>query len=88
MSFLTTVLRKSGDYWVALCLENGVVSQGFTKEEALIKMREAIASLELAFSDDPSLFSAPIAINELHEFLSIERPEPILETFELRAVYA
>jgi predicted RNase H-like HicB family nuclease len=88
MSFLTTVLRRSGDYWVALCLENGVVSQGFTKEEALIKMREAIASLELAFSDDSSLFTAPIAINELHEFLSVEGPEPILETFELRAVYA
>lgn len=88
MSFLTTILRRSGNYWVALCLENGVVSQGLTKEEALIKMREAIASLELAFSDDPSLFSAPIAINELHEFLSIEGPEPILESFELRAVYA
>jgi predicted RNase H-like HicB family nuclease len=41
MSFLTTILRKSGDYWVVLCLENGVVSQGSTKEEALIKMREA-----------------------------------------------
>lgn len=37
MSFLTTILRRSGDYWVALCLENGVVSQGFTKEEALYK---------------------------------------------------
>jgi len=88
MSFLTTILRRSGDYWVALCLENGVVSQGFTKEEALIKMREAVASLALAFADDPSLFTAPIAINELHEFLSVEGPEPILETFELRAVYA
>jgi predicted RNase H-like HicB family nuclease len=33
--------KKSGDYWVVLCLENGVVSQGSTKEEALIKMREA-----------------------------------------------
>ena len=88
MSFLTTILRRSGDYWVALCLENGVVSQGFTKEEALIKMREAIASLELAFSDDPSLYTAPIPINELHEFLSIEGQEPTLETYELRAVHA
>ena len=88
MSFLTTILRRSGDYWVALCLENGVVSQGSTKEEALIKMREAIASLELAFTDDPSLSTAPIAINELHEFLSIEGQEPTLETYELRAVHA
>lgn len=88
MSFLTTILRRSGDYWVALCLENGAVSQGLTKEEALIKMREAIASLELAFFDDPSLFTAPIAINELHEFLSAEGIEPTLETYELRAVHA
>ena len=47
MPFLTTILRRSGDYWVALCLENGVVSQGSTKEEALAKIREANASMEL-----------------------------------------
>ncbi len=88
MSFLTTIFRRSGDYWVALCLENGLVSQGSTKEEALIKMREAIASLDLAFSDDPSLFTAPISINELHEFLSVEGREPTSETYELRAVNA
>jgi len=88
MKFLTNILRRSGDYWVALCLENGVVSQGSTKEEALAKMREAIASMELAFSDDPSLYTAPISINELHEFLSIEGQEPTLETYELRAVHA
>jgi predicted RNase H-like HicB family nuclease len=88
MSIITTILRRSGDYWVALCLENGFVSQGFTKEEALIKMRQAIASLELAFSDDPSLFTAPIAINELHEFLSVEGVEPTSETYEFRAVHA
>jgi predicted RNase H-like HicB family nuclease len=88
MSFLTTILRKSGDYWVALCLENGVVGQGFTKEEALIKMKEAIASLELAVSDDPAIFTAPIAINELHEFLTVEGREPTLESYELRAVNA
>ncbi|MGB9618516.1 MAG: hypothetical protein ACPL7J_14445, partial [Desulfomonilaceae bacterium] len=35
MSFLTTVLRRSDEYLLALCLENGVVSQGSTKEEAL-----------------------------------------------------
>jgi predicted RNase H-like HicB family nuclease len=88
MQFLTTILRRSGDYWVALCLENGVVSQGFTKEEVLAKMREANASMELAFSDDPSLYTAPIPINELHEFLSIDGQEPALETYELRTVHA
>lgn len=32
MDFYTTVLRKSGQYWVALCLENGIVGQGATKD--------------------------------------------------------
>jgi len=27
MDFYTTVLRKSGPYWVVLCLENGIVEQ-------------------------------------------------------------
>jgi len=30
MDFYTTVLRRSGSYWVALCLENGLVGQGAT----------------------------------------------------------
>ena len=34
MEFYTTVLRKSDDYWVALCLENGLVGQGKTKKKA------------------------------------------------------
>lgn len=70
MSFLMTILRKSGDYWVALCLENGLVSQGSTKAEALLKMKEAVESLDLAFSDDPLLYTSPFPINELHEFLT------------------
>lgn len=73
---------------MALCLENGAVSQGSTKEEAFSKMREVVASLELAFSDDPSLYTAPIPINELHEFLSIEGQEPTSETYELMALHA
>ena len=42
MSFITSVFRKSGEYWVALCLENGVVGQGLTKDDALDKLKEAI----------------------------------------------
>ena len=42
MDFYTVVLRKSGNYWVALCLENGLVGQGNTKENAIEKLKEAI----------------------------------------------
>jgi len=46
MDFYTLVLRRSGGYWVALCLENGLVGQGDTKERAVEKLKEVIASFE------------------------------------------
>jgi len=33
MDFYTFVLRKSSKYWVALCLENGLVGQRDYKRE-------------------------------------------------------
>jgi len=79
MSFITSVFRKSGEYWVALCLENGVVGQGLTKDDALDKLKEAIQSLELALTDASSLFTTPISIKELHEFLAVAGHEPTLK---------
>ena len=42
MDFYTTVLRKSRLYWVALCLENGLLGQETTKDDAIKKIKEAI----------------------------------------------
>jgi hypothetical protein len=44
MDFITVIYRKSNDYWLALCLENGLVGQGLTKEEATRKLKESISS--------------------------------------------
>jgi predicted RNase H-like HicB family nuclease len=44
MEFYAVVLRQSGDYWVALCLENGMVGQGSNQEEAINKLKDAIDS--------------------------------------------
>lgn len=88
MDFYTTVLRKSGQYWVALCLENGIAGQGNTKEKAVEKLKDAIESFGYARKDDSDIFTSPISIKELHEFLTVEAPEPILEPLELRAIYA
>ncbi|MGL5132214.1 MAG: hypothetical protein ACRC78_06775, partial [Planktothrix sp.] len=33
MNFYTVILKKSTDYWVSLCLENGIVGQGNTPEK-------------------------------------------------------
>ena len=88
MELYTTVLRKSGAYWVALCLENGIVAQGHSKETAFSKLKDAIDSIEEARKTDRDIYSAPVAIKELHEFLTVEALEPISEPLEMRALYA
>jgi len=88
MDFYTTVLRKSGTYWVALCLENGLVGQGNTKDDAVAKLKEAIESFEQEYKKESDIYNAPISVKELHEFLTVEGKQPISEEYELRAVYA
>ncbi|MEA5499435.1 type II toxin-antitoxin system HicB family antitoxin [Limnoraphis robusta Tam1] len=88
MNFYTVVLRKSQDYWVSLSLENGLVGQGETPQEAIDKLKEAIASFEEACQSENNVYSSPISIQELHEFLTLEDTEPSTEIYELRKVYA
>jgi len=88
MDFYTTVLRRSGPYWVAMCLENGLAGQGDTKEQAVEKMKEAIESLEDAIASDPDIYTLPVSIQELHEFLTVEDTDPFVEEYVLRAVHA
>ncbi len=89
MDFYTIVLRQSNDYWVSLCLENGLVGQGKTKKEATEKLREAVDSFESIRMMENNIYTAPVAIKELHEFLTIEDMLPVIEQqLEMRAVYA
>ncbi|QCQ21331.1 type II toxin-antitoxin system HicB family antitoxin [Desulfoglaeba alkanexedens] len=88
MSFYTMVLRKSGAYWVAVCLENGLVGQGDTKDAAIKKLKGAVESFEEEYKKDTDIFNAPIPIKELHEFLTVEGKEPVSEEYELRLMHA
>ncbi len=88
MDFYTTILRKSGRNWVTLCLENGLVGQGHSKEKAIEKLKEAIESFEEAYKIESDVYNSPISIKELHEFLMVEEQKPSFESCELRAVYA
>lgn len=88
MDFYTLVLRQSAGYWVALCLENGIVGQGPTQEHAIQKLKEAIDSVQLLDQTDKIVDSDPVSIGELHEFLKLESQTPISEIYELRTVYA
>ena len=88
MDFYTIVLRKSGDYWVALCLENGLVGQGETREKAIEKLKSAVDSFKNAREAETDVYNAPVSIKDLHEFLMMEVQDPISQPFELRAVHA
>ncbi len=87
MDFYTYVTRRIGKHVLALCLENGATSQGNSKEEAIEKLNDAVASLNEAMADDSELATSPISINELHEFMAIENAS-LTEILELQAVHA
>ncbi len=86
--FYTVVFRRSANVWVVLCLENGIVGQGNTKEDALSKLQEAIASFEAARLQDDRILTAPIAINELREFLTLESTPADSASYELLTIHA
>lgn len=72
MEFYTVVLRQSAGYWVSLCLENGLVGQGSNPEVSISKLKEAIESFQNVYETGTNVYSAPISIEELHEFLTVE----------------
>lgn len=88
MDFITVVLRMSGSYWVALCLENGLVGQGETKEKAIEKLKEAVDSYQEVYEAEGNVYNASLSVKELHEFLTVEGKGPVSESYELRAMYA
>lgn len=67
----TIILNKEGKWYVARCLELGVVSQGRTIEEAKRNLKEAV---ELYLEDQP----------KIQKFLPKETP--LVTTFELKHV--
>ena len=88
MDFHMLVLRRSGECWVALWLENGLVGQGDTKEAAVQKLKEAIESFDKVRQEENDIYTAPLSIKELHEILTVEGSDPAAEPYELRAVNA
>jgi predicted RNase H-like HicB family nuclease len=69
MNFYTVVLKQSSEYWVALCLENGIVGQDKTQNDAIAKLKEAIESFQEIDQTELDIYSEPISIEELREFL-------------------
>ena len=67
--------------------ENELVGQGKTPEQVIDKLKEAIESFLEIYQQETNIYSSPIRIDELHEFLAIEDTETS-ETYELRKVYA
>lgn len=66
---LTTIITQEGKWFVARCLELGVVSQGKTVEEAQRNLKEAV---ELYLEDQP----------KAKKYFS--RQAPLITTLELK----
>jgi predicted RNase H-like HicB family nuclease len=58
MEFYTVVLRQSAGYWVALCLENGLIGQGNTQEETINKLKEAIETFQSVYESRNNIYNA------------------------------
>lgn len=67
---LTGLIKKSGDYYVALCLELNVSSQGESIEEAKRMLEEACEE-HLSYMHDEGLQDQmkSVPLETLHEFL-------------------
>ncbi|MEB3182320.1 MAG: type II toxin-antitoxin system HicB family antitoxin [Nostocaceae cyanobacterium] len=88
MDFYTVVLRQSAGYWVVLCLENGIVGQGNSQEDAIRKLKDAIESFQEIYESESNIYKASLSIEELHEFLNVEGKEEKSDIYELRKLYA
>lgn len=71
MDFYTVVLRQSAGYWVALCLENGIVGQGNAQDDAIAKLKEAIESFQEVYELEENIYNVPVYIKDLHELLTV-----------------
>lgn len=88
MDFYTAILKKSASYWVALCLENGLVGQGTTQEDAIKQIKEAIASFQEVYESGKDIYSVPVSLEGLHELLAEKGGKIASKTFELKAINA
>ena len=84
----TMIFRQYESEWLALCLENGIVSQGHSRLEAETKLRDAIEAVSDVLREEPAVYQASVTVSELHEFLTMDVLNPTSERYELQAVYA
>ena len=64
MKSFTAVIRKGEKQFVALCPEIDVVSQGYTIEEALVNLKEAVELyIEVEGISDKSFLGDTIIVN-------------------------
>lgn len=66
MEFYTVVLRQSANYWVALCLENGLVGQGNNQEDAISKLKEALESFQAIYETETNIYKAHIYLSKIN----------------------
>jgi predicted RNase H-like HicB family nuclease len=77
----TIVFRQYESEWLALCLENGIVSQGHSRLEAEAKLREAIETVNDVLREEPAVYQASVPVSELHDGAGELSPPYVLRIF-------
>lgn len=52
-----------------MCLENGLVGQGGSTDDAVEKLKEAVVSFQDALKVEKEVYNERISLKDLHEFL-------------------
>ncbi len=79
MKKYSAILKRSGNQFLALCLELGVIGSGLSPNEAKRALLDAIESY-LDYAKDEGLpEERPVSIKELHEFFYCDEINNILE---------
>jgi hypothetical protein len=84
-NFYSIIYRETEKTVLALCLENGITSEGENKTEAYNSLKDAIESFEIAIKEEPGIYNASIPINELHEFMTFDGK--LENNYELTPMY-
>ena len=69
MKNYTAIIKKSGNQFVAMCLELSVVGCGQTRSKAVQSLLAAIESYQEYATEVGLPETRPVAIQRLHEFL-------------------
>ena len=86
MDLFTAIVRTTAQGFFALCLENGLLVLAESEQLALEKLQASLVSWAQALESAEITQSQPLAIKELHEFLTLDGTNPLDHAYNLHTL--